>query len=372
MSNINFLINKLFNPENYIDSISELERNIIIDNLKRKIILYENIGDIEKNFYINYLIETNTQLTFIDLLLCNKNQFTIVLLKNLLPKQLLKSMDHEKNFISEEIYYDDFDDIIDLFLKNIFNIFYLNTSIIYMSSPFFIDNHKIDIKELCEDETEISEIIYNDVFISNDDLECIIFEISDIKLSEMLKLIFNKNNWIESLDIYIQMNNLKNQLIFYYTNIDIVIYHINNKIYNKNKFTFIDLYMCNEEQFLFALLLNLIPDPILEYKISEYESIDTTELTYDNLISYLYNLRYFLINVSLVDIYLLGSDNETDIFSQLSYELFLQYKNFILNNTEFINYDTFKVYFNSFCDKLNKSSSDDIETITNIMNKIII
>jgi len=373
MSNINLLINKLFNPENYIDTIEELEKHRIIDNLKRKIILYMNIGDIEKTFYINYLIETNTRLTFIDIFLCNKNQFTIVLLKNLLPKQLLKSMDHERNFISEEIYYDDFDDIIDLFLKNIFNIFYLNTSIIYMSSPFFIDNHKIDIKELCNDEIEISEIIYNDVFISNEDLENIIFEISDIKLSEMIELIFNKNNWIESLDIYNQMNNLKNQLIFYYTNIDIVIYHINNKIYNKNKFTFIDIYMCNEEQFLFAILLNLIPDPILEYKISEDKSIDFIELRYDNLISYLYHLRYFLINISIVDIYLLGlENNETDIFSQSSYELFLQYKNFILNNTEIIHHDIFKVYFDGFCDKLKQTQNDDIENITNFMDKISI
>jgi hypothetical protein len=233
----------------------------------------------------------------------------------------------------------------------------LTLSIIYISSPFYTDNHDIDIKELYNDDIEISEIIYNNVNISNNDLEKIISNISDIELLQMIKLIFNKNNWIEFSNIDDQINNLKNQLVFYYINIDIVKYHINDKIYNKNKFTFIDLYMCNEEQFLFAILLNLIPDPILEYRISEDKSIDSIELTYNNLISYLYYSRYYLINIPLVDIYLLRSEyDETEIFSQLSSEIFLQYKNYILNNTELIDNDTFKLYFDRYCDKIKQKS----------------
>ena len=61
------------------------------------------------------LIYSDTKLTFIDLLLCDRNQFILILLKNLLPKPLLKSLDYEKLYILEELYYDNFGDIIEIY-----------------------------------------------------------------------------------------------------------------------------------------------------------------------------------------------------------------------------------------------------------------
>jgi hypothetical protein len=116
---MNYILQKLFDENFYLDNITKNEKLSIIDNMKRKIILYSNIGEIERNLYLNDLIYSDTKLTFIDLLLCDKNQFILVILKNLLPKPLLKSLDHEKLYILEEIYYDDFGDIIDCFLNNI-------------------------------------------------------------------------------------------------------------------------------------------------------------------------------------------------------------------------------------------------------------